>query len=62
MHNKYSEYFGMFLCQKCNIKTKKAKFWYETKSITWRCANEHMSSVSLRKETKAERKSRLLNE
>lgn len=55
----YAEYSGKFICQECGAEVRKARFWYnDLKEMTWRCADGHMSSVSLRKPSKAEVKAK----
>lgn len=53
----YAEYSGTFICQECGLVANRARYWYNgLKEMTWRCPDGHVSTVSLRKPTKAERK------
>jgi hypothetical protein len=59
----YAEYSGKYNCQECGIPVTRARFWYnESKDMTWKCSEGHLSKVSLRKPSKAEVKARYVGE
>lgn len=43
----FSLYHGVFTCQRCKEDVTQARFWYDTKDITWMCSNKHISKVNL---------------
>jgi hypothetical protein len=44
---KFFSVSGKFICQKCKEDIISARFWYESKDITWMCSIKHISRVEL---------------
>jgi len=44
---RYNLYSGKFICQSCNKETQTARFYSETKVLTWMCKDGHLSEVDL---------------
>ena len=45
--SKYSNYSGIFVCQKCKAEVPKARFWKDTFDLTWMCECKFVSKVNL---------------
>lgn len=53
--SKYNLYNGQFLCHTCKKTVATARFYYETKDLTWMCHDRHMSVVSFNTKKKSKK-------
>ena len=44
---RYNLYSGEFICHSCNKKSQTARFYADTKLLTWMCKDSHLSEVDL---------------
>lgn len=47
MSNRYTVYQGKFICHSCKEIVFNMRYYPASKQMTWLCANNHMSKVSL---------------
>lgn len=47
MANRYTVYQGSFVCHDCREVVPNMRFYPTSKQITWLCANNHITKVSL---------------
>ena len=52
MSEKFTMYYGKFICQKCEEEVSSCRLWHETKDTTWMCSKKHVSRVNLLPKTK----------
>jgi len=44
---RYNLYSGKFICHSCSQESQTARFYSDTKLLTWMCKSNHLSEVDL---------------
>jgi hypothetical protein len=55
MADRYTVYKGKFVCHTCKKDVPNMRYYFASKDMTWVCADNHMTRVSLQTKKKKKR-------